>query len=147
MKYTCEIEINQTVAKVVDLFDNPDNLKKWMEGLQSFEHLSGEPGKPGAKSLLKFQMGKRKMEMIETITVRNLPKEFSGNYEMDGVTNTVKNSFKAISETKTLYTTENEFVIRKNFVMKLISLLMPGIFKKQSMKYLESFKKFAESQP
>lgn len=147
MKYTCEIEINQTVAKVVDLFDNPDNLKKWMEGLQSLEHLSGEPGKPGAKSLLKFQMGKRKMEMIETITARNLPKEFSGNYEMDGVTNTIKNSFKAISETKTLYTTENEFVIRKNFVMKLISLLMPGIFKKQSIKYLESFKKFAESQP
>lgn len=147
MKYTCEIEINQPIEKVIDLFDNPDHLKEWMEGLEHFEHLSGEAGQPGAKSRLKFRMGKRKMEMIETITVRNLPEEFSGNYEMDGVTNNIKNSFKVISETKTLYTTENEFIIHKNFAMKLIALLMPGLFKKQSMKYLESFKKFAESRP
>lgn len=147
MKYTCKIEIDQPIDKVIALFDNADNLKKWMDGLQRFEHLSGEPGQPGAKSRLKFKMGKREMEMIETVTVRNLPEEFSGTYEMDGVNNNIKNSFKAISETKTLYTTENEFIIQKNFLMKLISLLMPGMFKKQSMKYLESFKKFAESQP
>lgn len=147
MKYTCEIEINQPVDKVIALFDNPDNLKKWMDGLQSFEHLSGEPGQPGAKSRLKFKMGKREMDMIETISVRNLPEEFSGFYEMDGVKNNIKNSFKAIGENKTKYSTENEFIIQNNFMMKVISFLMPGMFKKQSMKYLESFKKFAESQP
>ncbi|KGO88282.1 SRPBCC family protein [Flavobacterium suncheonense] len=147
MKYTCEIEINQPVDKVIELFDNPDNLTKWMEGLESFEHVSGEPGQPGAKSLLKFKMGKRKMEMTETVTVRNLPEEFSGYYEMDGVTNHIKNKFSAISNSKTLYKTENEFVIKNNLVMKIFALLMPGLFKKQSMKYLESFKKFAESQP
>lgn len=147
MKYTCKIEINQPLSKVISLFDNPDNLKKWMEGLQSFEHLSGEPGQPGAKSLLKFQMGKRKMEMTETITVRNLPEEFSGFYEMDGVINNIKNSFTAISDDKTLYTTDNEFIIKKFGIMKLLAFLMPGMFKNQSMKYLGSFKKFAESQP
>ena len=146
MKYTCEIEINQPVEKVIELFDNVDNLPKWMEGLESFEHLSGEAGQPGAKSLLKFKMGKRKMEMTETITVRNLPEEFSGSYEMDGVINHIKNTFSAISESKTLYTTENEFVIKNNMVMKIFAFLMPGMFKKQSMKYLQSFKKFAESQ-
>ncbi|MBP8066078.1 MAG: SRPBCC family protein [Flavobacterium sp.] len=146
MKYTCEIEINQPVEKVIELFDNVDNLPKWMEGLESFEHLSGEAGQPGAKSLLKFKMGKRKMEMTETITVRNLPEEFSGFYEMDGVINRIKNKFSAISESKTLYTTENEFDIKNNMVMKIFAFLMPGMFKKQSMKYLQSFKKFAESQ-
>lgn len=146
MKYTCKIEINQPVEKVIELFDNVDNLPKWMEGLESFEHLSGEAGQPGAKSLLKFKMGKRKMEMTETITVRNLPEEFSGSYEMDGVINHIKNTFSAISESKTLYTTENEFVIKNNIVMKIFAFLMPGMFKKQSMKYLQSFKKFAERQ-
>lgn len=146
MKYTCEIEINQPVEKVIELFDNADNMAKWMEGLESFEHLSGEPGQPGAKSLLKFKMGKRKMEMTETITVRNLPEEFSGYYEMDGVTNYIKNKFSAITETKTLYTTENEFDIKSNLFMRIFAFLMPGMFKKQSMKYLQSFKKFAESQ-
>ncbi|MGX7667406.1 SRPBCC family protein [Flavobacterium pedocola] len=147
MKYNCEVEINQPVNRVIELFDNADNLTKWMEGLESFEPLSGTPGQPGAKSLLKFKMGKRRMEMTETVTVRNLPEEFSGTYEMDGVTNNIKNSFIAVSDTKTLYRTENEFIIKNNFVMKMFALLMPGLFKKQSMKYLESFKKFAESQP
>ena len=32
MKYTTEIEINKPVKKVVELFDNPANLKEWMEG-------------------------------------------------------------------------------------------------------------------
>lgn len=146
MKYTCKIEINQPVEKVIELFDNVDNLPKWMEGLESFEHLSGEAGQPGAKSLLKFKMGKRKMEMTETITVRNLPEEFSGSYEMDGVVNHIKNKFSAISESKTLYTTKNEFVIKNNIVMKIFAFLMPSMFKKQSMKYLQSFKKFAERQ-
>ena len=75
MKYTSEIEINSPIDKVIELFDNPDNMDKWMKGLQSFEPISGKPGQVGAKSRLKFKMGKREIEMIETITVRNLPDE------------------------------------------------------------------------
>lgn len=55
-----------------------------MEGLQSFEHLSGTPGQVGARSKLVYKMSKRHIEMIETITVRKLPQEFSGTYEADG---------------------------------------------------------------
>lgn len=144
MFYTTEIIINKPIEKVVELFDSVDNLYKWMEGLQSFEHLSGTPGEQGAKSKLKFKMGKREIEMVETITVKNLPEEFSGTYEADGVFNIVKNKFIKISENETKYISENEFQF-KGF-MKIIAFIMPGAFKKQSMKYLNDFKKFAESQ-
>ncbi len=144
MKYTTEIEIEKPIDKVIELFDNADNLKKWMEGLQSFEHISGTPGQPGAKSRLFFKMGKREVEMIETITVRNLPDEFSGTYEAKGVFNVVKNRFEKLSDTKTKYITENEFQF--SGFMKIVAFLMPGAFKKQSFKYLELFKAFAESQ-
>jgi len=143
MKYTCQIEIDKPVETVVSLFDNADNMKKWMEGLQSFEPLSGTPGQPGAKSRLKFRMGSRQVEMIETITVRNLPHEFSGMYEMNGVVNNIKNFFKPLPGNRTNYITEQEFQF-KGF-MKLIGLLMPGMFKKQSMKYLIDFKNFVEN--
>lgn len=142
MKYTTEIEINKPIETVINLFDNPDNMDKWMEGLQSFEHLSGEPGQPGAKSRLKFKMGSREIEMIETITVRDLPREFSGTYEAKGVLNIVKNKFEKISDSKTKYISEQEFEF--SGFMKLIAFLMPGAFKKQSMKYLKDFKRFAE---
>lgn len=144
MKYTVEIEIDLPVDRVVELFDNPDNLKHWQPGLQSVEPLSGTPGQPGAKSRLKFQMRKRDIEMVETITVRNLPEEFSGTYEAKGVFNHVKNRFIPISENKTRYVSEQEFQF-KGF-MKLFGMLMPGAFRKQSQQYLQNFKQFAESQ-
>ncbi|QQS30815.1 MAG: SRPBCC family protein [Sphingobacteriales bacterium] len=144
MKYTVEIEINKPIDKVIELFDNVDNMGKWMEGLQSFEPLSGTPGQVGAKSKLRFKMGKREIEMIETITVRNLPEEFSGTYEVDNVFNIVKNKFVKISEERTKYITENEFQF-KGIFMKIIAFLMPGAFKKQSLQYLNAFKKFAEN--
>ena len=49
--------------------------------------------KPGAKSRLVFKFGKGKMEMIETITRKNLPDEFDGPYDAPGVFNIVKNRF------------------------------------------------------
>jgi uncharacterized membrane protein len=142
MKYINEIEIDRPIENVVGLFDDPANMDKWMEGLQSFEHISGTPGQPGAKSRMKFKMGKREIEMIETITVRNLPAEFSGTYEAKGVFNVVKNRFVPLPGDRTKYITENEF--RFTGFMKLIGWLMPGAFKKQSMKYLTDFKNFVE---
>jgi len=142
MKYKCEIEINKPIDQVVALFDNPDNMDQWMEGLQSFEHLSGKQGQPGAKSKLKFKMGKREIEMIETINTRNLPDEFTGTYEAKAVINIVHNKFDKLSENKTKYITEQEF--KFSGYMRIIALLMPSAFKKQSNKYLLNFKNFVE---
>ncbi len=82
--------------------------------------------------------------MIETVTSRNLPKEFSGTYEAGGVFNIVSNYFEELPGNKTRYSSHQEFQL-KGF-MKIMGWLMPGLFKKQSMKYLEDFKKFAEAQ-
>ena len=142
MKYQNEIEIDLPVNKVVELFDNPENLKHWMPGLQSFEHISGTPGQPGAKSRLFYKMGKREIEMIETITNRNLPDEFAGTYEAKGVYNVVSNKFIPVAANKTNWVTDNEF--RFSGFMKLMGWFMPGAFKKQSQQYLELFKTFAE---
>jgi uncharacterized membrane protein len=144
MKYTVEIVINKPLDQVIELFDNTDNMYEWMEGLQAFEHISGVPGQVGATSRLFFKIGKREFDMIEKITVRDLPHEFSGTYEVSGVFNLVKNKFEKLSENKTKYITENEFQFNGMF-MKILAFLMPGAFKKQSIKYLEAFKKFAES--
>lgn len=143
MKYNCEIEIDLPLKRVIELFDDSNNLSKWQPGLVSFEHISGEPGQAGAKSRLKYKMGKRNIEMIETITIRNLPEEFSSTYEAKGVFNLVNNNFTELSMSKTKWITENEFQF--SGFMKIIGMLMPGTFKKESQKYLMQFKEFAES--
>ena len=50
------MEIDSPVAKVIELFDNPDNLDKRMKRLQSFESIIGKRGQVGAKSILKLKM-------------------------------------------------------------------------------------------
>lgn len=143
MKYTTEITINQPLDKVVALFNSSDNLKEWMPGLQSFEHLSGEPGQAGAKSRMVFLHGKRRMEMVETITVNELPEKFSGTYEAEGTLNIQDNSFIPLDENTTKWVSHSEFRF-SSFMMKMMGFLMPGAFKKQSCLFQEKFKEFAE---
>lgn len=142
MKYNTEVTINAPIEKVIDLFCDPNHIDKWQPGFISIEHISGIVGEEGAKSKLLYKMGKRDVEMIETITHKNLPHEFSGTYEAKGVWNEVKNHFEAINESQTRYWAENDF--RMSGFMKIIAFFMPGAFKKQSQKYMDLFKKFVE---
>jgi hypothetical protein len=145
MKYSNEVVIHLPIKRVVELFDNPDNLRHWQPSLISFEPISGSPGQAGAKSRLRHKMGNREIEMIETITVRDLPKEFSGTYEAKGVFNLVTNRFEALPDGSTRYTSDTAFQF-KGLMMKFLGLLMPGAFRKQSQKYMDDFKSFAENQ-
>ncbi len=144
MKYSVELDINLPVEKVISLFDNTENMYKWMEGLQSFEALEGTPGEVGAKSRMVFLEGKREIEMVETITVKNLPDEFTATYEAKGLYNIVENHFVAKGEHQTQYITVQDFQFTG--FMKLMAVFMPGAFKKQSMKHMEAFKIFAENE-
>ena len=144
MKYKVEVDINLPRERVLELFDNQENLKNWLDGMQSFEHLSGEAGKEGAKSLYKFKMGKREVEIIETVTKRNLPEEFSGHFESDAMWNGVQNFFYENNDNSTRWVAENEFK-GTNFMMKMMLFLMPGAFKKRSLRHMKAFKSWAES--
>ncbi|MBC7533224.1 MAG: SRPBCC family protein [Oligoflexus sp.] len=142
MKYSCEVEIDLSIDRVIELFDNPENLRQWQPALLSFEPLSGKPGYPGAKSRLKFKIGNNDIEMIETVTVRNLPHEYSGTYDAKGVFNIVKNTFTPLSPSRTRFVSDQEF--RFSGFMKAVGLMMPDMFRKTSFQYLENFKAFAE---
>jgi len=87
VRYSVTVDINLPRDKVIELFDNPDNMSKWQEGLVSFKHVSGVAGEKGAISELLYKMGKREIAMIETITERSLPDRFCGTYEAKGMFN------------------------------------------------------------
>ncbi len=143
MKYKEEIDIDRPIDAVVALFDDPDSLKEWMDGFQGFTHLEGIPGERGAKSALQFRQGKRTIEMVETILIRNLPEEFTATYTAKGVNNISTNRFIPLPDNRTRYVSEQEF----NFsgFMKIIGFIFGRTFKKQTLRHLNSFKRFAET--
>ncbi|MCY3784885.1 MAG: SRPBCC family protein [Chloroflexi bacterium] len=144
MKYTCKLVINVAREPMVKLFDDPDNMLKWMEGLQSFEHVSGTPGEPGATSRLTFARDNgTTFDMIETLTRYNLPDEISGTYETEGVRNVIENWFVEDGPNATQWIAHNVFEF--GGVMRVAAWFMRPLFKRQSLKIMESFKVFAES--
>ena len=146
MKFSCDIEIDLPINKVVELFNNPDNLKEWQDGFEGIEHISGTPGDVGAKTKMFYKSGKRNIVLTETILVNDLPDEFTGKYEAKEMVNTMKNTFHIISENKTRWNAEIEYTEFRGFMPKLMAKLMPGMFKKQVQKWLNQFKSFAENQ-
>lgn len=144
MKYTCQLVINLPRDRMVELFDDPDNMLKWMKGLESFEHVSGTPGKPGAQSRLTFARDNGEtFDMIETLTRYNLPDEISGTYETEGVRNVIENWFVEDGPTATRWIAHNVFEF--GGFMRVGAWFMRPLFKRQSLKIMESFKVFAES--
>ena len=142
MKYTHDIVIDLPIETVFSLMDNEENMYKWQKGLVKHEHLSGEKGEVGAKTKLYFEMGRRKMDMVETILKKDTPNKIDLSFEAKNVMNYNSSSFQDIDGKSTKWTVDNEFQF--SGFMKVMAFFMSGAFKKQSLCYMEDFKKFAE---
>ncbi len=144
LKYTSEISVSLPRDKVVAIFEDHEQVPHWMEGFISLDAVSGEPGAEGSVSNLKFQMGKRLIDMKETILAKHLPETFSCQYDADGVKNMIDNRFVEVSKNETRWEMDNVFEF-EGFMMKLIGTLMPFMFKKQTMTHAKNFKAYAEN--
>ena len=110
MRYSIEVEINASVARVLELFE---------------AHRQADlPG------------------MTETILVHDLPREFSARYEYHGVTYVLNRHFEALGPDKTRYVVDQEFYFTG--WLKVLSTLMPWLFKWESRKHSNEFKAFVE---
>ena len=89
------------IDRVVALFESSKHLDKWQDGFVSLEHLSGTPGEPGAQTRFIYRIGKREIELIETIRIKDLPNIFEGLYEAEAMTNVMTNRFIALDKAQT----------------------------------------------
>ena len=144
MNFTCTVDIQVPRSKVVALFEAVEHLKEWQDGFQSLTHLSGEKGKEGAKSKMVYHQKKRVIELEETILVSNFPEEFTGEYVHIHMTNTMQNIFTELDENTTRWTANIEYTKLNGFVVKVLAKLFPSMFRKQTQKWMDQFKAFAE---
>ncbi|GAA1882468.1 hypothetical protein GCM10009715_31080 [Paeniglutamicibacter psychrophenolicus] len=143
MEFTQELTVSLPRQRFIELFDDPENLKEWQKGLISFEGVTGTPGEPGATSRLTYRQGRGTMEMIETVTRRDLPEAFDGTYDAKGVHNVCRNEFHDLDGSATRWVAHNVFEFTG--FMRVVALLFGPMFKKQSLKMMTAFKEFAEA--
>ena len=143
MKYSTELIISLPRDRVVELFDNTENLYKWQEGLLRFEHLEGDARKAGAISTLVYTSRKGELLMKETIVENELPARFHAEYRSRGVYNLVENYF--IEEKgQTHWKVKHYFRFRG--LMALMSPFMQSAFSGNTLLQMERFKIFAEQE-
>lgn len=144
MQYSTEILIKKPISEVIKKLNSTNNLKHWQDGLVSTSHISGIPSELGAKTKLNYSFGKRKMEIIETVTKQNFPNEFHAIYTTKGIRNIQESHFKATGNDNTKWISTNEFQ-PTNFKMSMMLFFMPSAFKKQTKTYMTNFKNFVEN--
>ena len=140
MKFDCKVHINRPLSEVIELFMNPDNMSKWQDGFISFQHQQGVPGKIGATAIIKY----KRAELLETITHSDLPQAYHGTYEGSWGKNTMENYFTEINN-QTTWESKIDYIEMNGLMMKIMGKLMPGIFRKQTQKFMDNFKSFVET--
>lgn len=143
MKYKSEITINAPFAKVWQFYTDPESMPKWQPTFRGMEHLEGEPGRPGAVSLMKYEMRGSIEELTETIHEMS-EGHMKATYATPGVVNHMTSDIIKVDENTTKVVLESEFLF-SGLMMKLMGLFMPGMFKKQTQEDLARLKQAIES--
>lgn len=153
MKYTVAIEIALPRETVAQLLADPAHLPKWLRGMVLHEPLRGVHGQVGTTSRVVMQMGQQQFEATETITrrepaeLRGIPQESVVHFDREivgeGMWSVVRDRLTEASPGKTRWVQESEYRF-SGWLMRLVGLLMPGTFRKQSLEHMQDFKAFAE---
>lgn len=153
MIYTVSIEIDLPRERTVQLLSDPTHLPMWLRGLVVHEPLNGGHGDVGTESRVVLQTGRQTMEATETITRREpadltaIPSGTVVHFEREivakGMWSAARERLTEAGPGTTLWVSENEYRF-SSLPMRLLSLLMGGMFRKQSLQHMQDFKAFAE---
>ncbi|MCK5325884.1 MAG: SRPBCC family protein [Woeseiaceae bacterium] len=144
MKFSIDIVIDVSLDAVWQLFDNPDNMKKWQPTLESFTHKSGDPGQSGAVAELIYDEKGRKIPIIETVTERREPHFMAGTYESAMGKAIIVNHFEEVEENRTRWVMYTNHTF--NGIFKLLSIFFGGSIRKRNEEVMNNFKLFAETE-
>jgi|SRR5947208_3617425 len=141
MKSVVELDINVPQARLADLFANAENSPRWMDDLDRYEAISGEPGMPGSKYRLVPKKGA--MVFMATVIARDLPVQARVNLDAPNVAVSVTGTFEALSPSTTRLVSEEVFRF-KGPVNKLFGLIAQRAIRAAHRRHMEAFKRFAE---
>ena len=142
MKYTVSNTINKPLDHVTAKFFDPQNALEWMPGLKKIVPVSGKPGEVGTKTDFHSEWKGKEMVIQETILERKGDSQIKFQYESKMGFNEVEMIFEKIDDNSVKQINNSLFHLKGG--MKIMGFLFKGMFKKQSMVYLNGFKEFAE---
>jgi hypothetical protein len=147
MKYKCEVIVNKPKELVVELYRNPQFFKEWQDGFIDMTLPDKTDKKINYHAIYQYKvMGNKIINLEERILNDLLPDSFEATYSTDDMANSMKSTFIKSSPTSTKLIAELEYYYFEGILPKMMSIFMKWSFKKQTQKWLNQFKTFAESE-
>jgi carbon monoxide dehydrogenase subunit G len=144
MKFKSEVEIAKSMDELIVLIQDPENTLKWLDGLRSVKHISGELRQAGAISKVVFDSPVGRLHITETVISNELPHEYIMRYEGIGYTSYSNYTFQELSDGLTRFTMLQQVELKG--ALKLAGGLVKGKMSRQLSISAEGFKRFAENQ-
>jgi carbon monoxide dehydrogenase subunit G len=144
MKFKSEVEIAKSMDELIVLIQDPENTLKWLDGLRSVKHISGELRQAGAVSKVVFDSPAGRLHITETVMSNELPHEYIIRYEGIGYTSYSNYTFQELSDGLTRFTMLQQVELKG--ALKLAGGLVKGKMSRQLSISAEGFKRFAENQ-
>jgi hypothetical protein len=142
MKSTVELDINLPQQRLAALFADPTLNTKWMDEVERYEPVTGQPGAPGSKYRLVPKKGD--MVFVATVIANDLPNESRLVLDGSNVTVAITARYVALSPGTSRLVSEEVFTFKS-----LIGQIIGGVFarpaiRKAHRRHIEAFKRFAE---
>jgi ligand-binding SRPBCC domain-containing protein len=135
--------INAPVEIVWDKLMDPENLKHWVTGFQSVEHLTGNIGEAGSTSKLRFMERGKEVEILETVLSCKPCQQYTSSMEHSSFT--AESDFRLVSFGHRTDLVQTVNFRPKSFLMKLLLPIVKGAMKKRNLNELSRLKDFIET--
>jgi uncharacterized membrane protein len=137
------IEIDRPLSEVYAAFNNPENLPRWITGLQRTEPISGTPGQVGSKTRQIYLERGRVVELIETVTAHEPMKRFAGEIEVQGVSCAIHVEF--VDRGRSTLVVAGSDVRSRSFLLRLMLPFFKRSMRKRQNGDFERFKQLLEA--
>jgi hypothetical protein len=141
MKSVVAVEIELPQDRVAELHGNPELSTKWMDDIERYEPVAGEPGVAGSQYRLVPKRGS--MVLLATVIQRELPNELRLRLDTKGVEILVTARFLPLPAGRTRLVSEQIFQFR-GMLGRVFGLLGQGAIRKAHRRHMYAFKRFAE---
>ena len=141
MTSVVDLEIDVPQARLAELHANPELSTEWMDDVERYEAVAGQPGMPGFQYRLVPKTGS--MVFVATVVSRNLPNELRLQLDATHVGVSVTARFLAVSPQRTRLTSEQVFRFR-GLLYRALGLVAGRAIRKAHRRHMEAFKRFAE---
>jgi uncharacterized protein YndB with AHSA1/START domain len=135
--------INAPAEMVWENLMNPENLKHWLTGFLSAEHLTGSIGEPGSTGKLRFMERGKEVEILETVLSVKQHQQFTSRMEHPSFS--VESDFRLVSFGPRTELIQTVHFQPKKFFMKLLLPMIKGEMKKRNLNELLKLKNFIET--